>query len=198
MMIDMKNTIVYIDGGYVMRMAQEARTCGMGFDVIKMAHKLAEAEGLWCAKAYYYTAAPFQSKIPTEEQKERLARYRHFTEALTRKAPEFILREGRMQRTSDGLFIQKGVDTLITMDLVEEPFDLEDIDTIIIVTSDTDFVPVMERLRQKGIRVIVACYEGRKERFSVSHYLREACDKLVALQSKNEAMYPLLPVIPTV
>ena len=197
-MITMKNTIVYIDGGYVMRMVQEARTCGLGFDVIKMAHKLPKEESLWCAKAYYYTAPPFQSSVPTVEQKERLAKYKHFTESLTKKAPEFTVREGRMQRTREGQFIQKGVDTLITMDLVEEPFDIEGIDTVIIVTSDTDFVPVMERLRKKGIRVIVACYEGRKERFSVSHYLRDACDKLITLQSKNEAMYPLVPVIPTV
>lgn len=68
------------------------------------------------------------------------------------------------------------------MDLFREPVE-RNIKKIIILTSDTDFVPILNNIRKMGIEVILCYYSDRqrKSRFSMSNYLFSACDRKVLI-----------------
>ena len=62
------------------------------------------------------------------------------------------------------------------------------INTIILIASDSDFVPVIERMKQKGFKVILYTYfdRKRKSRFSTSNHLLKTASKWVKL---NESYF---------
>ena len=59
---------------------------------------------------------------------------------------------------------------------------------IILIASDSDFVPVIERMKQKGIEIILYTYFDRirKSRFSTSNHLLNVCTRWVKL---NESYF---------
>ncbi len=59
----------------------------------------------------------------------------------------------------------------------------EDIKTIIVMTCDTDFVPILNEIRKSGIKVILYFFNDyiRGSKFSMSNYLLTACDKSVLI-----------------
>lgn len=93
--------------------------------------------------------------------------------------PNFFVREGRCQKI-DGHYQQKGVDTLITIDLFKIP---ENIKTIILLVCDTDFVPVLNEIRSRGIKVILYYFSDRvrNSKFSMSNHILSACDEYFLL-----------------
>ena len=91
--------------------------------------------------------------------------------------PKIIVREGRCQKI-DNAFQQKGVDTLMTMDLLKIA-EQRRVNSIIILTSDTDFVPIIRDIRDgHNIKVILGYFtdKRRKSAFSLSNHLWIACD----------------------
>ncbi|MBU3896616.1 MAG: NYN domain-containing protein [Nanoarchaeota archaeon] len=171
----MESTIVFIDGAYL---AKVSKHFGNGkylkIDYNQFAMTLAKDSNFQCSKVFFYDAPPYQDPNPTPDQNRRKAGYDKLINKL-RKAPNFIVREGRCQKI-DNKYKQKGVDTLITMDLMEVP---NDIKTIILFTSDTDFVPVIKEIRnRKKINVILYYYSDRKRNsnFSMSNHIINVCD----------------------
>lgn len=181
----LKETIVFIDGEYLSLVSK--RLLGSdkpAYDLQRFAFNLAKEQNLWCKRVFYYTAPPYQSKKTTKQEDDRKSRYDKFISRLVRRG--FIVREGRCQKTGDS-FRQKGVDTLLTMDLLEMPLS-EGVTTLILVTGDTDFVPVLDRIRSKhGVKVALYYYSDRvrDSRFSMSNHLINACDKRVALSKAH-------------
>ena len=182
MEIKYERTLVFIDDGYLSKISKEL---GGGkylkIDYPKFARYLSIKEGLWCEHIYYYTAPPYQSPKPTKEEASRKAGYDSFIDRIKKKG-EVTVREGRLQK-ADGFFIQKGVDTLSTMDLLEAPIE-RGIKTIILIACDTDFVPILNKIRkEKGIKVILYYYtdKQRRSKFSMSNHILTACDKTVLL-----------------
>lgn len=170
-------TLVFIDAGYL---AKISFLFGNGkylkLDLIKFANYLAIKQSLWCEHTFYYTAPPFQSEKPTEEESRRKASYDIFLDKMSKKK-EITVREGRLQKIGRK-FTQKGVDTLLTMDLSEETKSRK-INTVILVACDTDFVPILNNLREKhGIKVILYYYTDRQRdsKFSMSNHILTACD----------------------
>ena len=137
-------------------------------------------------QTYYYVGAPYQDSKPTQDQKKRKHAYDKFVSNMSRSA-NFHVRAGRIQRLFNAdkkkyEYHQKGVDTLIIMDLIIEPFK-HGAKTIIIVTADTDFVPVIENIRSRGVKVILFYYTDRKRHsgFSMSNHLWSCIDKGILL-----------------
>ena len=70
--------------------------------------------------------------------------------------------------------------------------DLMDLDnkikTIILVACDTDFVPILNKLKEKGIKVILYYYTDkiRKSKFSMSNHLIDACTPNCKFMIKKE------------
>lgn len=149
------------------------------YDINQFAYTIAKSQGLWCKDVYYYTAPPYQSSNPTDNEKERKSKYDKFISHLN-KIPNFHVREGRCQKLENG-YHQKGVDTLLVMDLAEVT---KDIKTIVLVICDTDFVPILNKMRESGIEIILFYYSDfkRNSKFSMSNHLFTACDKHILIE----------------
>ncbi len=174
----LKKTIVFIDAGYLSKIS---KCFGKGkylkVDILKFAQYLAIKQSLWCQHVFYYDAPPFQSHNPNAKEIRMKAGYDSFIDKLKR-TKEITVREGRLQKTESG-FTQKGVDTLVTMDLTEAPQEWG-IKTVILLACDTDFTPILNNLREKKqIKVILYYYTDRQRNsiFSMSNRILTACDK---------------------
>lgn len=74
----------------------------------------------------------------------------------------------------------------MTMDLLKTAYEKE-VKTIIIIACDTDFVPILKKVREDGIRVILYYFTDfdRKSKFFLSNHIATACDKKVLLKKKD-------------
>jgi len=172
----LENTIVFIDAGYLSKIS---KYFGDGkylrLNLINFAKYLAIKQGLWCSHIFYYTAPPYQSANPNEKEIALKSGYDSFINKL-KKHSDITIREGRLQKQKNE-FIQKGVDTLLTMDLNNEPID-RGIKTIIVLAGDTDFVPIFNSIRKKyNIKIILYYFSDmkRKSIFSMSNHILTAC-----------------------
>jgi len=131
---------------------------------------------------YWYILAACDEEISCSS-------YDNFVSKLS-KAKDFIIREGRCQRLKiNGKFVykQKGVDSLVIIDLMNSIVDHEDVRKIILIASDSDFVPVINILRKKNIKTILYTYyeKGRKAEFSTSNELIKVVNKYVLLTKED-------------
>lgn len=178
-------TCVFIDGGYLSVISKHfGKGKYLTFDLNQFALTLAKSQELWCESVFYYTAPPYQSIDPTVDERERKAKYDKFINKL-RRIPNFYVREGRCQKKDDG-YTQKGVDTLLTMDLFEV-CNKGNIKTIILIICDTDFVPILKKIQETGIKIILFYYSDyiRGSKFSMSNHLYTVCDRKILLELEH-------------
>jgi len=181
----MEKTIVFIDGAYLSFLSKYfGRGKPLRYKIEKFAVNLCNELNLFCEEVYYYTAPPYKSPIPTENEKQRQRNYDKFISKLKLAKPRVIVNEGRCQKI-DNTFQQKGVDTLMTMDLLRVP-EKKNVRNIIILTSDTDFVPIIKDLKKEDINVILAYFTDRmrKSAFSLSNYLWKVCNKKILIKKE--------------
>ena len=106
---------------------------------------------------------------------------------MLRKKKWVTLREGRCQKIlnqkGESEYSQKGVDALIILDLYDFKETYGNVDKIILIASDSDFVPVIRRMKKKGIKIILYTYFERKRnsKFSTSNELLKVASKWVKL-----------------
>jgi len=122
-------------------------------------------------------------------KKKRKENYDSFVQKLN-KNNKVTIREGRCQRLKiDGKYVykQKGVDTFLIMDLMDLPLEHSEIKQVILIASDSDFVPVINRLKKLGISVILYTYfeRDRKSKFSTSNKLLKTVTKYVKLKKED-------------
>lgn len=195
----MEETLVFVDEGFLDKLT---KLFGGGirlkFDKFDFAKRIAKKQNLLCKHLFYYTCPPFQSYPLTEEQINRKKGYDKFIEALS-KNKDITIRQGRCQKiiNSNGKedYSQKGVDTLLTIDLSHLREDFPNINKIILVSSDTDFCPIIKDIEKRWkIEVILYSYYERKRdsKFSVSHHLIDCCSKYIQLTKEDFINAPLL------
>jgi len=193
----MENTIVFIDAGFLSKLSKHL---GKGkylvFDIIKFALNISNKQNLNCKHIFYYTAPPFQSDKPNNEENKRKENYDKFIKKLSKK--QIIrIREGRCQRiiNSEGKinYNQKGVDTLMTMDLMSIPLYYKEIKKAILIACDSDFVPVIKHLKELNLKIILYTYydRNRKSLFSTSNQLVKSVSKYKILTKKDFDEAPL-------
>ena len=189
-------TIVIIDAGFLSKLS---KYFGGGrylkYNIINFSKSIAKKQDFICEHIYYYTAPPFQSNKPTKEESERYKNYENFKNKLL-KENIISIREGRCQRLKiDGKFIygQKGVDALAIIDLMSVPLLYKDMKTIILIANDSDFVPVVKKLKEFNINVILYTHylKNRKSSFSRSNELLKAVSKYVELIKEDFDIAPL-------
>jgi uncharacterized LabA/DUF88 family protein len=176
---------VFIDGKYLQLIGKEFKLKKLfdsNYDINQFANTISKNQSLWCQSVHYYTAPPFQATPPTPSEKIKRTNYDKFINKL-KKIPNFLIFEGRCQKVN-GDFHQKGVDTLLTMGLMELAIQNKG-GTIILIACDTDFVPVLNFIRKKyNIKVILYYYNDyvRGSKFSMSNEILTACDKAVLIE----------------
>ena len=187
----MEETLVFIDEGFLGKLTKHfGRGNYIKFNKLILAKNLSKKQGLLFKHLFYYTAPPFQGTPPKKEEIERKSGYDTFIKALS-KNKDITIREGRVQKLFDKnknpIFKQKGVDTLMTIDLSHVKEDYLNVKKIIIITSDTDFSPIINDLEKRGIKVILYTYFDKKrgDRFSVSNELLNCCSSYFQLTKKD-------------
>ncbi|MFQ6052342.1 MAG: NYN domain-containing protein [Candidatus Hydrothermarchaeota archaeon] len=146
----MDKAAVFIDGGYFSYVLKAFGEPKIDFEAFS--NKLCENANAERFRTYYYDCMPYQSSPPTEEEKERYSRMDRFIISL-KKLPRFEVRLGklgRITRFGQVEFIQKRVDNLLTVDLVRLSWTGK-IHKAILVTGDSDFVPVVEEAKNAGV-----------------------------------------------
>lgn len=179
-----KKAVIFIDGAYLSYISKHfGKGKYLKYRIENFSKKITDEKELLCDKIYYYTAPPFQSPKPTKEENKRKEKYDKFIEKVKCVKPSVYIREGRCQKINE-TFQQKGVDTLMTMDLLKTSQQKE-VETIIILTSDTDFVPIIKSIKQdSNIKIILAYFTDRRRKsaFSLSNHLWKICDDKILIK----------------
>ncbi|MBU0977011.1 MAG: NYN domain-containing protein, partial [Nanoarchaeota archaeon] len=76
-------------------------------------------------------------------------------------------------------FKQKGVDALMIMDMYECILEFPIINKMILIASDSDFVPIVEKMKKNNKEVILYTYFDRKRnsKFSTSNQLLKSVSR---------------------
>ncbi len=191
----LKDTLVFIDANFLSKLSKHF---GSGkyliYDLINFSENLSKKQKLICKKIFYYTSPPFQSSVPTFDEGKRKDGYDKFLNKLRKRG--VIVREGRCQRLKfekDFVYKQKAVDILLAMDLMKILLDYPEIKRIILISTDSDFVPVIKNLQANGIKTILYTYyeKMRDTPFSRSNYLIKSVHKYVLLTKEDFTSCPL-------
>ncbi len=178
----LETTAVFVDAGYLSEISKHfGNGKHLRVDILKFCKYLAIKTGLWVNEIYYYTAPPFQGTPPSEEEIKFKAGYDKFVSKLL-KHSEITVREGRVQKI-DGNFSQKGVDTLLVMDLMGIAASKK-YKSIVLLICDTDFVPIIKKLiTEDKVRIILYYYTDRvrNSKFSMSNELLNVCPEKILL-----------------
>ena len=194
----MEETLVFIDEGFLDNLI---KFFGEGkrikFDKFEFAKRIAKKQNLLCKHLFYYTAPPFQSPHSSEKENKMREGYDKFILSLS-KNKDLTIREGRCQRIINEIgeleYNQKGVDTLITIDLGHIKDDFSDIKKIILVSSDTDFCPAIKDIKNRDkIEVTLYTYfdRKRKSKFSLSNELIDCCSNYFKLTKEDFTSCPI-------
>ncbi len=187
----MEDTLIFVDDGFFGLVKKKfKKETGNNNKYLQTFRNICKKEKLNLKHVFIYTAPPYQSPKPTKNEIFMINRYTNMVKMLKKKK-WITLREGRCQRTlnKDKKFDyrQKGVDALIILDMCDFKEDFPDIKKIILIASDSDFVPVIERMKKKGNEIILYTYFDRKRnsRFSTSNHLLKVSSKWVKLEAKD-------------
>jgi len=187
----MEDTLIFVDDGFfglVKKHFQEESKKTARY--LQTFRNICKKEKLNLKHLFIYTAPPYQSPNPTKKEDFLMSRYQNMTKMLRNKK-WVTLREGRCQkfigRSGKEDFCQKGIDALIIMDMYDFKEKYPEIKKIILIASDSDFVPVIERMKQKKVEIILYTYFDRKRnsRFSTSNHLLKIVSRWVKLTKKD-------------
>jgi len=187
--VNQEETLVFIDEAFLSKLS---KYFGGGkyirFDRFVFANELAKKERCRLKQIFLYIAPPFQSTIPSKEEEIKKEGYDKLI--LKLKQNNIIVREGRCQRLKiDNKFkyAQKAVDILLAMDLMSVPKKYPSVRRIILISSDSDFVPLIHELEEQGIKTILYTYYDKKRDsdFSRSNHLIKSVYKYVLLNKED-------------
>ncbi len=182
---------IFIDDGFLSKLS---KYFGGGkylkFDKVSFAMSIANKQNFNCKHIYYYLAPPFQSPKPTVDEINRKENHDKFVKSISQNTI-ITIREGRCQRIknkeSEFIFKQKAVDSLMIIDLMSIPIKHKDIKKIILIASDSDFVPAVEELKNLGLEIVLYTYYVKKRDtgLSRSNYLMKAVSRYVKLSKED-------------
>ena len=180
---------VFIDGGYLRKEAEKWDK--LNVHPLKLANKMVghptvqgwanhptAHQSTLLGRITYYDALPGKKKdaIEDEENEKENAEREAYWRAIE-LLPDVHLGFGEL-RGLKRPFRQKGVDTLIAVDVLVGAFS-ELFDVAVLVTGDADFTPVVEEVRRRGVMVAIAGVDG-----SVSDDLRRVADRYIEIDSQ--------------
>lgn len=193
---NMEKTLVLLDSGFLSKLSKHfGKGKYIEYDLIDFSKKISQKQNLLCKHIFYYAAPPFQSGKSTKAESDRYRKYTKFIKKIL-EHKIISVREGRCQRLKIGgkfVYKQKGVDSFVVMDLMSCPRDYPEVKKVILIASDSDFVPVIKKLNKLNIKTILYTYyeKGRTAKFSTSNELIKSVHKYVLLSKKDFDDAPL-------
>ena len=140
----------------------------------------------WLLRAYFYTGIPADRNLPSEIY-QQFKKQQNFLNELSNLGIK--VKTMPLKRTPEG-FIEKGIDILLATDMVSLAF-RNAYDTAILVSGDSDYVPVVEEIQALGKRVENATFKRES-----SFHLRKVCDSYMYLDDiLEEFTAPLIPAL---
>ena len=175
-MENQEKVMIFIDGSNLYHILKEIYKDSrklMTFDFEKFANYLTKDKKL--IRIYYYTAP-----LDRNKNEETYKKQQQFFEKL-RKIQNFELVLCRMQKDkiNAGRYMVKEDDIHIAVDMVKLAYN-NAYDTAILVSTDGDFVPAIEAVKEKGKRVENV---GFKVKFS--WHLKQKSDRFYQLSKKD-------------
>ena len=175
--------MVFIDGQYVMQRVKEIYTdTELDFGVLVDRLRRDAMYGALIPqliRAYYYDAEPEPNDI------ERIQNQNIFLDKIA-ALDYFEVRSGRTKKTGRGHLRQKGVDTLVAIDMLSKAYE-NHYDVAILVSGDDDFLDLVRAVKDAGKQVFGAFSEKH-----VSDDLKFSFDRrfdlekiIVAIRSKR-------------
>lgn len=155
----MGKAAVLIDAGYIMNILRtQFNEAIIEYD--KFAKWACKPEELF--RAYYYDCLPYQSPNPSPIENAMMSAKQRFFGYLT-NLDRFTVRQGKLQLRGyhkDGhpIFVQKRVDLQMGLDIATLVF-RDRVDTICLVSGDSDLLPAVGLAKDSGI--IVRLVHGR-------------------------------------
>ena len=165
--------MVFIDGQYVRRILidmfrDEVLDYGILVDEVR---KLTSYGALYpqLIRAYYYDAVPDRNEIEKWEKQEAYLQ-------RIRSLDCFELRLGRAKRSSREPLKQKGVDTLIAIDMLSKAYE-NHYDVAVLISGDDDFLDLVKAVKNTGKQVFGVFSEKK-----TSSDLKDSFDKRFDLE----------------
>jgi|TergutMp193P3_1026864.scaffolds.fasta_scaffold09283_2 uncharacterized LabA/DUF88 family protein len=144
---------VFIDAEYVIKSAKNLTDKPFGVDIsiwdidwVNLVDYTARLGILH--NSYYYTATLKQNENQKtyELQRQYLAKLENLG---------LVVKLGKMTKIKD-IFMQKGVDVQMAIDIVSEKSDIA-----VLITGDSDFEPVVEKLKASGREVFLVTFSSK-------------------------------------
>ena len=156
----MARLAVFIDGGYIAKIAQDHLHIRVDFE--KLSHAIRDtiaqttADNLDLLRTYFYDCLPYQSNPPTHDEAHRFSRKRAFFSALQR-LPMYKVRQGRLvyrgrDARGNPFFQQKRVDLMLGLDVAALAAKHQ-IQYAAVLAGDSDLMPAIEAAQAEGISV---------------------------------------------
>jgi len=182
------NTVVFVDNAYLIRLKKYLFKEKLKYHLGLFIDSIAQKYGLIVEKIFLYDAPPYQGECPSIHENEMKEKYDKFISLFKKEG--ITVREGRTQRLKIGnnfIYRQKGVDMLLGIDMIAVIKDYPHVKTVILLTGDSDFVPVVAKLNKYNVKVFLCTYFERKREspFSRSNYLIKSVSKSIRITKRD-------------
>ena len=150
---------ILIDNGYFKQVINQILNIEhKKIDYNKLTKKIASTLKKEIYRIYFYDCPP---KVKEDDKsKEMYKNFDKFLKALEH-IEKFEIRLGKLVER-DNEYVQKGVDVLITIDLLRIGLKIRNLD-VAIITGDADFVPAIKVIKDEGIKVYLFHSEIKRQ-----------------------------------
>lgn len=165
----MERVAIFIDEGYLNKALES-----LGRPRLDYGRFIEAIQGeMPLLRTYYYYCMPYQSPVPTSDERNMYQAKLSFVRYLSR-LPRFELRQGRLIKRGNE-YVQRRVDIMLASDLVRLTVGGQ-IKEAVLVAGDSDFVPAISIAKDAGV-LVTLCYAPG----AAHDELLDACDELVPL-----------------
>jgi uncharacterized LabA/DUF88 family protein len=148
---------ILIDNGYFKQVINQISNIEhKKIDYNKLTKKIASTLKKEIYRIYFYDCPPKENE--DDKSKEMARNFKRFLKALEH-IEKFEIRLGKLVKR-DNEYVQKGIDVLITIDLLRIGLKIRNVD-VAIITGDADFVPAIKVIKDEGIKVYLFHSENK-------------------------------------
>ncbi len=187
----MEDCVVIIDDGFYKLVKKYFQDRGdVRGKLLKSFRNICKNEDFKLKHLFFCTAPPYQNKIPTKKEDFLKQKHDRLVSLLGYKK-WITVQEGRCQRLKmdeNYKYFQKGVDSWIIFDLARLKLDFPEVKKVVLVSSDSDFAPIIKEIQERdNIEVVLYTYFDKKRGspFSLSNHLLDACFRFVKLKEED-------------